>query len=112
MITPVTATAVAAVPHHLAGMASAGNNAFRQVGGVLGPAVLGTLLTTKSTDALPGHLRDAGLRGPAAQRITDVANTHGLAALARMNLGKNTGRALGALSESFASPVGLSPIPI
>lgn len=40
VITPMTATAVAAVPHHLAGMASAGNNAFRQVGGVLGPAVL------------------------------------------------------------------------
>ncbi|WP_240436489.1 DHA2 family efflux MFS transporter permease subunit [Streptomyces sporangiiformans] len=101
VITPMTATAVAAVPHHLAGMASAGNNAFRQVGGALGPAVLGTLLTTKSTDVLPGHLRDAGVTGPAAHRITDAVTADGLGAVARMNLGKDTGRAMGALSESF-----------
>ncbi|MFF4258796.1 MFS transporter [Streptomyces sp. NPDC001663] len=101
VITPMTATAVASVPHHLAGMASAGNNAFRQVGGVLGPAVLGTLLTTKSVDALPGHLRDAGVTGPAAQRITDAVNAHGLGAAARMNLGQDTGRAMGALGEAF-----------
>ncbi|MFD4603056.1 DHA2 family efflux MFS transporter permease subunit [Streptomyces sp. NPDC058464] len=107
VITPMTATAVAAVPHHLAGMASAGNNAFRQVGGVLGPAILGTLLTTKSTDALPGHLRDAGLSGPSVQRITDVADTHGLGAVAGMDLGKHTGQALGALSESFLDGIKL-----
>ncbi|MFC9502788.1 DHA2 family efflux MFS transporter permease subunit [Streptomyces sp. NPDC057002] len=107
VITPMTATAVAAVPHHLAGMASAGNNAFRQVGGVLGPAILGTLLTTKSTDALPDHLRDVGLTGPTAHRITDVANTDGLGAVAGMDLGKDTGRALGALSESFLDGIHL-----
>ncbi|MEH0573405.1 MFS transporter [Streptomyces sp. B21-108] len=101
VITPMTATAVAAVPHHLAGMASAGNNAFRQVGGVLGPAVLGTLLTTKSVDALPGHLREAGITGAQAQQITGVADADGLGAVARMDLGGNTGRAMGALSESF-----------
>ena len=48
VITPMTATAVSSVPLHLAGMAAAGNNAFRQVGGALGPAVLGTLLTSRS----------------------------------------------------------------
>ncbi|MFI6665642.1 DHA2 family efflux MFS transporter permease subunit [Streptomyces sp. NPDC050481] len=101
VITPMTATAVASVPHHLAGMAAAGNNAFRQVGGALGPAVLGTLLTTKSTDALPGHLRDAGLTGPLAHRITGVADADGLGAVAGMNLGKDTGRAMGALGEAF-----------
>lgn len=101
VITPMTATAVAAVPHHLAGMASAGNNAFRQVGGALGPAVLGTLLTTKSADALPGHLRDVGLTGPVAHRITDAVDAGGLGAAARMNLGQDTGRAMGALGEAF-----------
>ncbi|MEV0643346.1 MFS transporter [Streptomyces sp. NPDC050619] len=101
VITPMTATAVAAVPHHLAGMASAGNNAFRQVGGALGPAVLGTLLTTKSADTLPGHLRDVGVTGPVAQRISDAVDAGGLGAAARMNLGQNTGRAMGALGEAF-----------
>ncbi|MFI1354533.1 MFS transporter [Streptomyces sp. NPDC020898] len=101
VITPMTATAVAAVPHHLAGMAAAGNNAFRQVGAVLGPAVLGTLLTTKSADTLPGHLRDAGLTGPVAQRITDAVDAGGLGAAARVNLGQDTGRAMGALGEAF-----------
>lgn len=33
VLTPMTATAVASVPHHLAGIAAAGNNAFRQLGG-------------------------------------------------------------------------------
>ncbi|MGW2330274.1 MFS transporter [Streptomyces sp. NPDC001700] len=101
VITPMTATAVAAVPHHLAGMASAGNNAFRQVGGALGPAVLGTLLTTKSTDTLPGHLHDAGVTGPVVDRITDAVNADGLGAAARLNLGADTGRAMGALGEAF-----------
>lgn len=101
VITPMTATAVAAVPHHLAGMAAAGNNAFRQVGAVLGPAVLGTLLTTKSADTLPGHLRDVGVTGPVAHRITDAVDAGGLGAAARMNLGQDTGRAMGALGEAF-----------
>ncbi|CAL9318294.1 Putative multidrug resistance protein MdtD [Streptomyces sp. enrichment culture] len=101
VITPMTATAVASVPHHLAGMAAAGNNAFRQVGGALGPAVLGTLLTTRATDALPGHLADAGVGGATAHQVTAAVDTAGLGAVAGMNLGADTGRALGALSESF-----------
>ncbi|WP_432182417.1 MFS transporter [Streptomyces sp. NBC_00063] len=101
VITPMTATAVASVPHHLAGMASAGNNSFRQIGGVLGPAVLGTLLTTKSADALPGHLHDVGVTGPVVQKITDAVNADGLGAAARINLGRDTDRAMGALSEAF-----------
>ncbi len=101
VITPMTATAVASVPHHLAGMAAAGNNAFRQVGGALGPAVLGTLLTTKATDALPGHLADAGVHGSTAHQVTAAVDTAGLGAVSRLNLGPDTGRALGALSESF-----------
>ncbi|MFE9449981.1 MFS transporter [Streptomyces sp. NPDC006739] len=101
VVTPMTATAVAAVPHHLAGMASAGNNAFRQVGGALGPAVLGTLLTSRSTHALPGRLRDAGLTGPVAHRVTGAVDAGGLGAAARLNLGADTGRAMGALSQAF-----------
>lgn len=42
-LTPMTATAVAAVEHHRAGMASSVHNAMRQLGQVLGVAVLGAL---------------------------------------------------------------------
>jgi EmrB/QacA subfamily drug resistance transporter len=101
VVTPMTATAVAAVPHHLAGMAAAGNNAFRQVGGALGPAVLGVLLTTRITDTLPGHLADAGLDSATAQRVTAAVDAGGLGAAAHMDLGADTGRALSALSDAF-----------
>ncbi|WP_443066874.1 MFS transporter [Streptomyces sp. NBC_01261] len=101
VMTPMTATAVASVPYHQAGMAAAGNNAFRQVGGALGPAVLGALLTTKALDTLPGHLTDAGVTGATRQNIVSTADTDGLGAVAHMNLGPDTGRALAALSDSF-----------
>jgi EmrB/QacA subfamily drug resistance transporter len=101
VITPMTATAVAAVPHHLAGMAAAGNNAFRQVGGALGPAVLGAILSTKAANALPGHLTDAGLSAQTVRRVGAAVDDGGLGAVARMNLGPDRGRALGALSEAF-----------
>lgn len=101
VVTPMTATAVASVPYQQAGMAAAGNNAFRQVGGALGPAVLGALLTTKALDTLPGHLTDAGVTGATQRSIVSTADVNGLGAVARMNLGADTGRALGALSDSF-----------
>ncbi|MFJ9587798.1 MFS transporter [Streptomyces acidicola] len=107
VITPMTATAVASVPHHLAGMASAGNNAFRQVGGALGPAVLGALLTTKATEALPGHLTKAGVPGPTADRIVSAVHSDGLGAVARMDLGSARGRALTAVSDAFLNGIHL-----
>ncbi|MGW5652162.1 MFS transporter [Streptomyces humi] len=101
VMTPMTATAVASVPYHLAGMAAAGNNAFRQVGGALGPAVLGALLTTRALHALPGHLADAGVGGAVQDRIVSVAQTDGLGAVAGLDLGAETGQAMGALGDSF-----------
>ncbi|MEU4119711.1 MFS transporter [Kitasatospora sp. NPDC028055] len=101
VLTPMTATAVSAVPHHLAGMAAAGNNAFRQVGGALGPAVLGALLTTRAVDALPGRLADTGVPATTAGHVVDVAREQGLGAVAGLDLGPATGQALTALSGSF-----------
>ncbi|MFJ9630747.1 MFS transporter [Streptomyces sp. NPDC101175] len=101
VLTPMTATAVASVPYQQAGMAAAGNNAFRQVGGALGPAVLGALLTTRALDTLPGHLGDAGVTGATRDTIVATADAGGLGAVARMDLGADTGRALGALGDSF-----------
>lgn len=101
VVTPMTATAVSSVPHHLAGMAAAGNNALRQVGGALGPAILGALLTSKSTGSLGEHLADAGVTGSAAERVVGAAEAQGLGSVAQLDLGADRGRALGALSESF-----------
>lgn len=101
VMTPMTATAVASVPHHLAGMAAAGNNAFRQVGGALGPAVLGALLTTRALDAFPDRLADAGVSGATADRVVATADQAGLGAVAGLDLGPDTGRAMGALGEAF-----------
>ncbi|GGU42750.1 MFS transporter [Streptomyces daghestanicus] len=101
VLTPMTATAVASVPHHLAGMAAAGNNAFRQVGGALGPAVMGALLTSRALHTFPGHLADAGIEGAARQNIVEAAQSGGLGAVTRMDLGAGTGQALGAVSDAF-----------
>ncbi|MET7683142.1 MFS transporter [Streptomyces sp. NPDC005423] len=101
VLTPMTATAVGSVPYHLAGMAAAGNNAFRQVGGALGPAVLGALLTTKALGTLPGHLADAGVTEATRRSVVATAGADGLGAVARLDLGADTGRALGALSDAF-----------
>ncbi|MFD8817268.1 MFS transporter, partial [Streptomyces sp. NPDC059627] len=101
VMTPMTATAVASVPYHLAGMAAAGNNAFRQLGGALGPAVLGALLTTRALHALPGHLTDAGVTGATQDRVVSVAQADGLGAVAGLDLGARTGQTMGALGDSF-----------
>ncbi|MET7644380.1 MFS transporter [Streptomyces sp. NPDC005426] len=101
ILTPMTATAVASVPHHLAGMAAAGNNAFRQIGGALGPAVLGALLTSRALDTFPARLADAGITGASRQGMVDTAREGGLGAVAGMNLGAHTGQALGAVGDAF-----------
>ena len=97
----ITNIAVASVPPHQAGMAAAGNNALRQVGGALGPAIMGALLTVKAVDALPGHLAGAGLNGEIAQQIRGAAEESGLGAVAQLDLGSDTGRAMGATAEAF-----------
>ncbi|WTP76470.1 MFS transporter [Streptomyces sp. NBC_00184] len=101
ILTPMTATAVASVPQHLAGMAAAGNNAFRQIGGALGPAVLGALLTSRALDTFPAHLADAGISGAGRRTIVETAREGGLGAVAQMNLGARTGQALGAMGDAF-----------
>ncbi|WP_442806483.1 MFS transporter [Streptomyces sp. NBC_01022] len=101
VLTPMTATAVASVPHHLAGMAAAGNNTFRQIGGALGPAVLGALLTSRALDTFPAHLADAGITGASRQSMVEAAREGGLGAVAGMNLGAHTGQALGAVGDAF-----------
>ncbi|MFI6560720.1 MFS transporter [Streptomyces sp. NPDC050534] len=73
---PSTAAAVNSVPRQQAGMASSSVNMFRQLGAVLGPSVLGTIVTTRFPRHLEDRLTSAGVPAPTAAHITEAA-THG-----------------------------------
>ncbi|MGW9025219.1 MFS transporter [Streptomyces sp. NPDC055722] len=76
LVAPSTAAAVNSVPPLQAGMAAASVNMFRQLGSVLGPSVLGTLVTTRFPHLLHDRLASAGVP---AGRVDDVVAgiTHG-----------------------------------
>ena len=99
--TPMTATAVSSVPYRRAGMAAAGNSAFRQVGSALGPAILGALLTSRAVSTLPGHIAGAGLGRAQEQAMTAAMHAGGFSAVGALHLGPDYGRAMGALSSAF-----------
>jgi EmrB/QacA subfamily drug resistance transporter len=75
-MTPMTATVMNAVGPARAGMGSATTNTFREVGGVFGIALLGTLLTTTLRTSLTSALGGLGLS--AVQEAAVVAQAgHG-----------------------------------
>ncbi|MER0479487.1 MFS transporter [Streptomyces sp. Edi2] len=78
---PATVAVMQALPREKAGSGSALNNVFRQVGGTLGVAVLGSLLSTSYRDRMQDTLdRLPGV--PAAARHAageSIEATHGLA---------------------------------
>ena len=53
------------------------------VGGALGPAVLGALLTAGAVNSLPQKLIDAGVAEPVRDRVIGAVDTEGLAAAIR-----------------------------
>ncbi|HEY9372357.1 MFS transporter [Streptomyces sp.] len=71
IMTPVTVAVMQALPREKAGSGSAINNVFRQVGGALGVAVLGSVLSTTYRGEIEGHLGavPAGLRETAGESI-------------------------------------------
>jgi EmrB/QacA subfamily drug resistance transporter len=71
-MTPMTAAVMNAVGPQRAGMGSAMTNTSREVGGVFGIALLGTLLTTKLKGTFSTLLGALGL--PAAQKAAIVAS--------------------------------------
>lgn len=68
---PVTVAVMQALPREKAGSGSAVNNVFRQVGGALGIAVLGSVLSTVYRGDIEGHLDavPAAARGVAGESI-------------------------------------------
>ncbi|MFJ2057016.1 DHA2 family efflux MFS transporter permease subunit [Streptomyces sp. NPDC087908] len=68
---PVTVSIMQALPREKAGSGSAINNTFRQVGGALGVAVLGSLLSSTYRGEIEGHLGAVpeALRGAAGESV-------------------------------------------
>ncbi|MEV6142706.1 MFS transporter [Streptomyces sp. NPDC051992] len=71
VMTPVTVAVMQALPREKAGSGAAVNNTFRQVGGALGVAVLGSVLSTVYRGDIEGHLGavPAGARQAAGESI-------------------------------------------
>ena len=76
LVAPSTAAAVNSVGPLQAGMASGAVNMFRQLGSVLGPSVLGTIVTTRFPHNLDNRLSAQGVSAPLIHQITAAA-THG-----------------------------------
>ncbi|MEU8952149.1 MFS transporter [Streptomyces sp. NPDC048489] len=68
---PSTAAAVNSVPPAQEGMAASAVNMARQLGTVLGPSVLGTLVTTRFPRNLRERLLDAGVPSGQSNKIVD-----------------------------------------
>ncbi|MHC5902862.1 MFS transporter [Streptomyces sp. S6] len=71
IMTPTSVVIMQALPREKAGSASALSNTFRQVGGALGIAVLGSVLSTSYRDGIDGRLGAVppGLRETAGESI-------------------------------------------
>ncbi|MCT9114208.1 MFS transporter [Streptomyces mirabilis] len=79
---PATVMIMSSLPRERAGSGSAVNNTFRQVGGAMGVAVLGSLLSTTYRNGIDGHLgvlpaSDRHAAGESVQATLTVAEKLG-----------------------------------
>ncbi|MDX6548463.1 MAG: hypothetical protein QOG33_2013 [Gaiellales bacterium] len=94
LLAPSTAAAVISVPHQRGGMASATVNMFRQLGGVLGASVLGSIFTTHFAATLPTNLASRSVPATVASEVISAAST-GTAGAVPGALGVNISAAVG-----------------
>jgi hypothetical protein len=59
-------------PEEFSGVAGGMQQSAMQVGGSLGTAVLGALITAQVASVLPGHFTDAGLPAPTAGQVDQM----------------------------------------
>jgi DHA2 family multidrug resistance protein-like MFS transporter len=98
LIAPSTAAAMTSVEPQRAGMASAAVNMVRQLGGVLGSSVLGSVLTAKFASELPIELAGRGVPGPVVDVTVDDA-AHGTVSA----VGEYADRIADAVAEAFTT---------
>jgi len=77
---PMTAAVMASVPPARAGVASAATNTSRELGGVFGIALLGAIVTSAFTRALPARLVAAGFPSAVAHQISQQGGSRAAAA--------------------------------
>jgi hypothetical protein len=106
---PMTAAVMNAVGHQRAGLGSAMTNTSREVGGVFGIALLGTVLTTRLREALKPALAAIGLSPQQQALVTDAAGQGRIdpALLGGLSPGQRAAVA-GAFRDSFMSGFRLS----
>ena len=103
-MTPLTTLIMASVPVGRAGVGSAMNDTTRELGGALGVAVLGSLVTSAYTGSLDGAV--AGLPGPA--RAAAESGLSGALAVAQ-DVGGPAGAAIAdAAKAAFVDGIGLA----
>lgn len=79
---PITIAAMGRVPAARAGMASAATNATRELGGVAGIAVMGSLITVRLASVFPQRRSDAGVPDSVARHVLDAATAGGASGIA------------------------------
>jgi MFS transporter, DHA2 family, multidrug resistance protein len=104
VMAPATTVTMSAVPRDKAGVGSAVTNTVRMVGGSLGVAILGSVLSAVYRGRLDGavNVLPAGLRGEAAESIGGTAGAIGRTAAAVQSgaLPPSAGRGLAGLADT------------
>jgi EmrB/QacA subfamily drug resistance transporter len=77
VMSPITTAVMSTVPAARAGMASATTNTMRQVGGVFGIAVLGSIVTARFTSSLVTALTGLGVPPTVIERVAEMAQKGG-----------------------------------
>lgn len=98
-------TALATVPDEKSGEASGSTSAFRQVGGVIGVAVLGSVLGTAYRDEM-----DSATRGLPAEAAEAAGDTVGAALRVAQQLGPKGGELAAAARQAYVDSMDLALI--
>jgi EmrB/QacA subfamily drug resistance transporter len=99
-LTPITTTAIARMPAEMSGLASGMTNTARELGGVLGVAVLGSILTDQMATSLSRRLGAIGVpASKSAEIVAAVKASGGHAASVR----SGSASVSAAVSQSFVS---------
>jgi hypothetical protein len=103
-ISPMTAAAIAGMPPGQAGVASATINTNRQVGGALGVAVLGAIVTARFSAELPSKLERLHLPAAVQERIESAAS-QGVTGASGAGGGGGSGAVHQAVSDAFMAGI-------
>jgi MFS transporter, DHA2 family, methylenomycin A resistance protein len=108
VMSPITTAIMSSVPLSRAGMASATSNTTRQVGGVFGIALLGSIVTHRFTDRLAAGLKPLNLPAEVNEKILAIAQQGRGAGAAAAMPGVNNEAIHTLINNSFTSGLHLA----